>query len=92
MFIEVLTVKALFTHPNPSFFVREGWPRSVDEHRWVLWVASPLLFTVKVAFLTESKRGYCVFKLKPFDRNKVHPQIAHPINPAFMLQMKHLDT
>jgi len=53
MFIEVLTIKALFTHPNPSFFVRKGWPRSIDEHRWVLWVASPLFFAVEVAFLTE---------------------------------------
>jgi hypothetical protein len=53
MFIKVYAVKALFTHPNPSFFVRKGWPWSVDEHCRVLWVASPLFFTVKVAFLTE---------------------------------------
>jgi len=38
MFIKVLTVKALFAHPNPSFFVRERRPRSIDEHCWVLWV------------------------------------------------------
>jgi hypothetical protein len=37
VFVEMLAIKALFTHPNPSFFVRKGWPRSVDEHRWVLW-------------------------------------------------------
>jgi hypothetical protein len=46
MFIKMFAVKALFAHPNPAFFVREGWPRSVDKHRWVLWVASVLFFAV----------------------------------------------
>jgi hypothetical protein len=56
MFIEVFSIKALFAHPNPSFFVRKGRPWSVDKHRRVLWVASPLFFAVKVAFLTEWMR------------------------------------
>jgi len=53
MFIEVYAIKALFAHPNPSFFVRKGWPRSINEDCRVLWVASPLFFTVQIAFLTE---------------------------------------
>jgi hypothetical protein len=81
MFIEMFAVKALFTHPNPALLVGKCWPWSVDEHRWILWVTSVLFFTVQVAFLTVWISRYCVFELKPLDRNKVHPMIAHRIHP-----------
>jgi hypothetical protein len=41
--------------------------------------------------LTEWMRGYCVFELKPLDRNFIHPSI-HPINPSFAQQSLHDDT
>ena len=84
-------IKARFTHPNPSFFVRKCGPGSIYEHNGVLRVASVLFFAVKVAFLTVWMRGYCVFKLKPIDWNKIHPSI-HPINPSFDQQSLHDDT
>ena len=74
-------VKARFTHPNPAFFVRKGWPWSVYEHCWVFRVASPLLFAVQITFLTEWMRGYCVFELKPLGWYQVHPVIAHAFTP-----------
>ena len=61
----MFAMKAVFAHPNPSFLVRKHRPRRIDEHRWVLRVGYPLFFTVKVAFMTERKGGYCVFELKP---------------------------
>jgi len=84
MFIKMLAIKALFTHPNPSFFVRKGWPWSVNKHCWVLRVASPLFFAVQIAFLTKWMRGYCVFELKPLGRHQIHPLIAHAFTPQFL--------
>jgi len=84
-------VKASFTHPNPSFFVWKDRPWSVNEHCWVFRVALPLLFAIQITFLTEWMRGYCVFELKPLDRNFIHPSI-HPINPSFAQQSLHDDT
>jgi hypothetical protein len=74
-------------NPNPAWFIPEHWPWSINQYRWILVFEWPLLFPVKIAFITEWMCINCMLKFKPIDWNFINPSIIHWNSPTLQAQV-----